>query len=197
MDYLILCLRCAPLPALALLPSLAHAHASAGGVHDFAHGLAHPFGGLDHVCAMIAVGVWAAQIGGRTTWAAPVAFVSIMVAGVLLGLAEVRVPFVEVGIAMSVLVLGLLIAAAVRLSLVASVAVVGLFALFHGYAHGAEIPQGAPAFGYALGFVVATSLLHASGIAAGLAAGEMGRPQWLRHAGVVIMLCGGGIWLAA
>lgn len=188
-------MRCANLAVL-LLPGIVHAHIVAGEAHGFVHGLAHPFGGLDHVCAMIAVGLWAAQIGRRTTWAAPLAFVSVMVLGGLLGLADVPLPFVQTGVLASLLVLGLLLAAAVRLSLLASTAVVSLFALFHGYAHGAEMPHGASGFDYALGFVLATAFLHASGIAAGLFARKMGQPQWLRHAGVVVMLCGGGLWLA-
>ncbi len=197
MNYLTRGLKLAALPTLALLPDFAQAHVGAGDVHGFAHGLAHPFGGLDHVCAMIAVGVWAAQTGGRTTWAAPLAFMSAMALGGALGLAAVPLPLVETGVLMSLLVLGALIAAAVRLSLPASVAIVSVFALFHGYAHGAEMPHDVSAFGYALGFVLATSLLHASGIAAGLLARKTGRLQWLRHAGIAVILCGAGIWMAA
>lgn len=187
------------LAALALLatgfPSLARAHIIAGEIPGFLQGLLHPLSGLDHICAMIAVGLWAAQMGGRAVWRVPLTFVGVMSLGGMLGVAAVPIPCVEGGIVMSLLVLGVLIAAAVRLPLAASAATVGVFALFHGYAHGAEMPLAASGMEYAAGFVLATALLHSSGIALGLLAKSHGRAQWLRLAGAAIAVCGGGIWL--
>jgi len=179
----------------ALFPALAHAHVNAGEMHGFMHGIAHPPGGLDHVCAMIAVGLWAAQIGGRAVWRVPGSFVSLMALGGLLGMSAVPVPFIEGGITMSLLVLGVLIAAAARLPLVASTAIVGVFAVFHGYAHGAEMPPDASGLAYAAGFVLATALLHIAGIAMASLANSHGRAQWLRLAGAAIALCGGVLFM--
>lgn len=186
-------------PALVVmcLPSLAHAHAGVSEMSGWVHGLAHPFGGLDHLCAMIAVGLWAAQMGGRTIWLAPLTFVSIMTLGGTLGMAAVPAPFIETGIVMSLLVLGVLVAAAVRLPLLASTAILGVFAIFHGYAHGAEMPQGAPGFGYALGFTLATASLHGLGVALALSVNSMGRGKLVRYAGALVAFCGGYIWLTA
>ena len=178
------------------LPSLAHAHTGVGVASGWLHGLAHPFSGLDHLCAMLAVGLWAAQMGGRAMWQVPLAFVSIMALGGLLGMAEIAVPFIETGIVLSLLVLGMLIAAAVHLPLLASIAIAAVFAVFHGYAHGAEMPQSASGLAYAAGFMLSTALLHASGIGIAVSAGRIGRAQWLRLAGAAIALCGGGLLLA-
>lgn len=145
---------------------------------------------------MAAVGLWAAQMGGRALWRVPLVFAGVLSLGGMLGMAGVPIPFAEGGIVMSLLVLGVLIAGAVHLPLAVSVAIVGLFALFHGYAHGAEMPQAASGMEYAAGFVLATALLHVCGIAIGLLAKNHGRAEWLRLAGAVIALCGGGIWLA-
>ncbi|MDE2117319.1 MAG: HupE/UreJ family protein [Betaproteobacteria bacterium] len=188
------------LAALALfalgLPSLAHAHVGAGHSSGWIHGLAHPVGGLDHVCAMIAVGLWAAQMGGRAVWLVPLTFVTVMALGGALGMAAVPVVYTEQGIVMSLLVLGVLIAAAVRLPLAVSAAVVGVFALCHGYAHGTEMPQSTSGLAYAAGFMLSTSLLQASGIGMALLAGKTGRAEWLRLTGVAITLCGGGLLFA-
>lgn len=177
-------------------PSLAHAHVGVGEVHGFMHGLTHPLGGLDHICAMIAVGLWASQMGGRAVWLVPFTFVTVMALGGVLGMAGVPLAFAEQGIVMSLLVLGVLIAAAVRLPLAVSVVMVGVFALCHGYAHGVEMPQSVLGFTYAAGFILATALLHASGICMALFAKGIGRAQWLRLAGVAITLCGGSLWFA-
>ena len=128
------------LAAVFLVPSLAHAHVGVGETSGFAHGFGHPLSGLDHICAMVAVGLWAAQMGGRAIWAVPLTFVTVMAFGGLLGMMHVDVPFIETGIVVSVLTLGVFIAAAVRLPLIASIIVVGLFAICHGHAHGAEMP---------------------------------------------------------
>ena len=179
------------------LPSMAHAHVVAGEAGGLLHGLAHPFSGFDHLCAMLAVGLWAAQMGGQAIWRVPLTFVSVMALGGLLGMAAVPVPFVETGIVMSLLVLGVLITAAVCLPLLASAVIVGVFAIFHGYAHGAEMPQSASGLGYALGFMLATASLHGVGIASALFVNSMGRDKLVRYAGALVMFCGGYIWLMA
>lgn len=200
MKYSSRCLKFLQLVTLALfaigVPSLAHAHAGASHASGWIHGLAHPIGGLDHVCAMIAVGLWAAQMGGRAAWLVPLTFVTVMALGGVLGMAAVPLAYTEQGIVMSLLVLGVLIAASIRLPLAMSAAVVGIFALFHGYAHGAEMPQSASGLAYAAGFILSTVLLHASGIGIALFARRTGRAEWLRLAGVAIASCGGGIWFA-
>lgn len=150
-----------------LVPALADAHVGVGETSGFIHGLTHPLFGLDHVCAMVAVGLWAAQLGGRSLWVVPLTFVSVMVLGGMLGMLGVELPFVEQGIVLSVLMLGVLIAAAVRLPLWVSSGVVGVFALFHGHAHGAEMPVETSGLTYAIGFVLATASLHLSGVAFG------------------------------
>ena len=121
--------------------------------------VAHPVGGLDHICAMLAVGLWAAQTGGRSVWAVPLTFVSVMVLGGMLGMMGIGLPFAEQGIVLSVLILGVLIAASIRLPLWVSSSMVGLFALFHGHAHGTEMPESAFAMIYALGFILSTASL--------------------------------------
>ena len=178
------------------IPSLAHAHAIAGEASGLLHGMTHPFSGLDHVCAMLAVGLWAAQMGGRAAWLVPLTFVTVMVLGGVLGMTAIPLAYTEQGIVMSLLVLGILIAAAVRLPLAMSATVVGVFALCHGYAHGAEMPQSASSLAYAAGFMLATALLHATGIGMALCAKGIGRAQWLRLAGAAIALCGGGLLFA-
>lgn len=179
----------------ALLPSFACAHTGVGEAGGFVHGLAHPAGGLDHVCAMLAVGLWAAQTGGRSMWAVPLTFVSVMALGGALPMLGVGLPLVEQGIALSVLLLGVLIAASVRLPLTLGGSMVGLFALWHGHAHGTEMPAAASGIGYALGFMLATAMLHAIGIAFGLGMQRLMRAHIIRAAGASIALC--GIYLAA
>jgi len=177
--------------SLLLVPSLAQAHPGMPGhVHGFDNGLLHPLTGLDHVCAMIAVGLWAAQRGGRARWLLPLTFVSVMVIGGALGMDGIGIPGLEQGIAASVLVLGLLIAAAVHLPLLAGAAIVGLFALFHGYAHGAEMPGTASGFTYGIGFVLATISLHLVGIGLGVTAQRFAAGRWIRLAGGAIATCG-------
>jgi urease accessory protein len=185
------CSRLFPLLAVLLLPTLAQAHPGIPGhTHGFANGLAHPLTGLDHICAMVAVGLWAAQRGGRALWLVPSVFVSVMILGGALGMASVPVPFVEPGIAASVLVLGVLIAAAVRLPLPVSAVLVGVFAIFHGYAHGAEMPASASGLAYGLGFVAATASLHLLGIGLGLLARRFASARLVRYAGGAIAVCG-------
>lgn len=145
-------------------PQIAHAHSSGVMGGGFLHGFAHPFGGLDHLLAMIAVGLWAAQMRGRALWLVPLAFIAMMTAGGVLAMTTAIVPEVELGVAGSALVLGVLVAAAWRVPLIAAVGLVGAFALCHGLAHGAEMPQAAAPGLYSLGFILATVLLHASGM---------------------------------
>lgn len=194
-------LRSVPVIAIgAFLPTLAYAHAGIGhasieGAASFLHGLTHPVGGLDHVCAMLAVGLWAARTGGRSMWALPLAFVSVMALGGILPLLGIGLPFAEQGIALSVLLLGVLIAASVRLPLWLGSCLVGLFALWHGHAHGVEMPPLASGIAYALGFALTTSLLHAAGIASGLWMQRQNvwhgaRERLVRMAGTGIALCG-------
>ena len=178
-----------------LLPSFAYAHAGIGEAGSFMHGLAHPVSGMDHVCAMLAVGLWAAQRGGRFVWAMPLTFVGMMALGGAFPTLGISLPFIEQGVVLSVLLLGILIAAPVRLSLTLASSMVGLFALWHGHAHGAEIPALSSGIIYALGFVLSTSLLHVIGIAFGLAMQWLVRGCAVRFAGAGIALC--GVYLAA
>jgi urease accessory protein len=180
-----------------LLPSLAQAHPNHGSATGMASGLAHPFSGLDHLCAMIAVGLWAAQRGGRALWTVPLAFISVMTLGAMVGMGGLQVPYAEQGIVASVLILGLLIAGAVRLPLAASVILVGLFAVFHGYAHGAEMPATASGFAYGAGFVIATATLHLLGIGVGISAQKLTTEKTVQYAGGAIAVCGVYLMFAA
>ncbi|RYE82362.1 MAG: HupE/UreJ family protein, partial [Hyphomicrobiales bacterium] len=165
---------------LVAVPSAALAHTGAGLEHDLSHGFLHPLGGLDHVLAMVAVGVFAFVLGGRALYLVPLAFVGMMAVGFLLGLGGVELPFVELGIALSSVVIGGVAALGRPMPVVAASALVGLFAVFHGVAHGAEMPLGASGLDYALGFVAATALLHLAGIAAAMGVarlvGTYGKP---------------------
>lgn len=152
---------------MALAAPLAHAHSEAGAVGGFISGFVHPVSGWDHVAAMVAVGIWGAFLGAPAMWLLPVIFPLVMAMGGALGVLGVPVPGVETGIALSGVVLGAMIVFAVRPPLWVAGALVAIFAIFHGYAHGAELPQAANAVTYALGFVIATGLLHLAGIALG------------------------------
>lgn len=145
------------------------AHTGVGDTNGFAHGFAHPLRGIDHVLAMVGAGIFAAHLGGRALWAVPLTFVSMMAVGGALGIAGVTTPFVGIGIGLSVLAFGLLIAFRLSVPVVAAMTLVGVFAIFHGQAHGAEMPETASGFLYGLGFLVATAILHALGIGTWLA----------------------------
>lgn len=173
-----------------LLAPAAHAHVGVGETSGFAHGLLHPLTGLDHIAAMVAVGLWAAQLGDRRVWVVPLTFVAVMSVGSLIGALGGSIPFVEPGIAASVFVLGVLIAVAVRSPLILSSALVGLFAVFHGHAHGAEMPDTASGLVYGFGFILATGLLHCCGISLGLLARKLGNPLLIRYAGGAIAALG-------
>ena len=179
-----------------IIPSVALAHTGAH-TSGFAHGFAHPISGLDHVLAMVMVGLFAYQLGGRALWIVPLAFVSAMSVGGVLGLAGIGVPFIEIGIALSVVVLGALVASNARTPVIAAVAVVGFFAIFHGYAHGAEMPANAAALTYAIAFLIATALLHLTGAALGLGidkAGQRTGSAFVRVAGAFGLVAGLGIF---
>ena len=152
---------------LILLPAVASAHTGGHG-GGFASGVAHPLGGADHVLAMVAVGLWAVQAGGRALWAAPVAFLAAMLAGAGIGFAGVAFPAVEPVILASAVILGAAVAFAIRPPLGAALAAIAIFGLAHGHAHGAEGPAAGAAL-YALGFALATAALHGIGIAMGYA----------------------------
>jgi urease accessory protein len=167
--------------AASATPAFAHpGHLSAAGFGD---GFAHPIGGLDHVLAMVAVGLLAAQIGGRALWALPMAFLTMMVAGGALGMAGIGLPFVEAAIAASALVLGAVVALRLGLPVALASVLVGAFAIFHGHAHGAEMPGEAGALGYAAGFVLATALLHGGGLALGFGLSRLSAPRLVQAAG--------------
>jgi urease accessory protein len=178
----------------ALSSGVAAAHPGhPGSVYEtigFSAGFSHPFSGLDHLLAMLAVGLWAAQNKRPALWVLPLAFPLMMMAGAAIAMAGVSVPGIETGIAASVAALGLLIAFAVRLPVGASAAVVSLFAMFHGYAHGAELPSGASALLYGAGFVAATALLHVIGLGIGLLAGKNVADKAVRFAGAGIAAAG-------
>ena len=158
---------CALFAALAVAAP-ASAHEAAGTAGGFAAGFLHPLMGLDHLLAMVAVGIWGAVLGRPLVYALPVIFPTVMAAGGVLGMMGVPVPPVEIGIALSVLLLGAAIAAAFKAPVWAACLLVGLFGVFHGYAHGAELPAAADPLHYSAGFVLATGLLHLAGIAIGL-----------------------------
>jgi urease accessory protein len=169
---------------------LAHAHVQTGEASGFLTGVGHPVSGLDHVVAMTAVGLWGAQLGAPALWLLPVTFPMMMALGGLVGLLGVALPGLEVGIAASAVVLGLVVMFALRPPLAVAVALVAVFAIFHGHAHGTELPPGQSALLYSMGFVVATGCLHGVGVAIGV----IHRWRWgqtlLRAAGAVVALAG-------
>jgi urease accessory protein len=182
----------AALPAAILLlaaaPALAHSETGVAG--GLVSGFLHPLLGLDHVVAMVAVGLWGAFLGQPAIWLLPVTFPLVMAVGGALGVLGMPLPMVEEGIAASALVLGLMVALAARPPLALAALLVGFFALFHGHAHGTELPEAADPVAYAVGFVVATGLLHLLGIAFGLLVGSRAGRLAVRTAGGVIALAG-------
>lgn len=175
----------------ATLPAFAHLDPGEHG--SFAAGFSHPLFGLDHILAMVAVGLWAAQQGGRAVWLVPGAFVGTMAVGFALAIAGVPLPFVEPVILASVIFIGIAIALALPIPTPAVAAMVGFFAFFHGHAHGGELGE-AGAWEFAVGFILATALLHAAGIAAGLLLSRVSGKILTRIAGAATAL--GGVWLA-
>ncbi|SDA87369.1 HupE/UreJ family protein [Sinorhizobium sp. NFACC03] len=183
-------------PALALIASIlstrsADAHVLGGAFGGFGSGFQHPILGLDHFLAMAAVGIWGAQLGGRSVWTLPVTFPLIMCIGGIIGMSDaLRLPYVEAVIALSVITLGVAIALRWRPPEAVSIVVVAVFAIFHGYAHGVELPLAADPAAYAVGFVVATGLIHVFGILLGLGVERFYRGTATRGVGGAITACG-------
>jgi len=174
--------------AFPAVPVLAHSGEGYGG--GFIAGFTHPILGWDHVAAMVAVGLWGAFLGTPAIWILPIVFPLVMAFGAVAGIVGIPVPAVETGIALSAVVLGLMIVFAIRPSIWVAAVIVGAFAIFHGYAHGTELPATANAFAYAVGFVISTGLLHLIGIAFGfLVKWPAGRVA-VRGAGGLISLAG-------
>ncbi|PWJ86287.1 urease accessory protein [Pseudaminobacter salicylatoxidans] len=173
--------------AMTLMASPAFAHLNPAEHGSFAAGFSHPLTGTDHILAMVAVGLWAAMLGGRALFAVPAAFVGVMIVGFLTALFGLPVPFVEPVILASVVVLGLVVALALPVPVVVGAAIAGFFAFFHGHAHGSEIGA-AGLLSYGAGFALATALLHAAGIGLGLGAGRL----WQGSAGRIAMRVAGG-----
>lgn len=174
------------------MPGLAEAHIIQGETGGFLHGFEHPLSGLDHLLAMFCVGLWGAQMGGRSVWTMPIAFPLIMVVGGLLGIAGVPIVGIETGIALSIIVLGAAIAFRWHPPSIVALALIAVFAICHGYAHGAELPAATDPADYAIGFVVATGLIHIAGIAVGLLFQRIREGQLSRALGGLIGI--GGIY---
>ncbi|WP_425050763.1 HupE/UreJ family protein [Psychromarinibacter sp. S121] len=177
------------------LPALAHTGEGYGG--GFVSGFTHPILGWDHVAAMVAVGLWGAFLGAPAIWLLPVVFPIVMALGAVMGILGIPLPAIETGIALSAVVLGLMIVLAARPPLWVSAVLVGAFAIFHGYAHGTELPATANAFAFAVGFVIATGLLHLIGIAFGLLVKWPAGRVAVRGAGALISLAGVGFLTGA
>ena len=183
------------LPSLSLIFVLsaapaALAHSADGLAGGFVSGLTHPIFGWDHVVAMVAVGLWGAVLGRPAIWILPIVFPLVMSLGAVLGIAGVDVPFIEIGIALSGIVLGLMVVFLVRAPMAVAAVLVAVFAIFHGHAHGTELPAATNPVAYAVGFVIATGLLHLAGILFGtLMASETGKLA-VRAGGGVISLVG-------
>ena len=176
--------------AVLICPAIAWAHVGSGEAGGFLTGLQHPVSGLDHVLAMIAVGLWGAQLGSPALWMLPVAFPMMMAFGGMFGLMGLPLPGVEVGIALSAVVLGFMVLSEVRAQLVIALVVVAFFAIFHGHAHGTELPEGQCGLLYSMGFVIATGCLHGVGITIGLVhRWDTGRIA-MRVAGAVVLVAG-------
>jgi urease accessory protein len=181
-----------PLAPLVVLvwTQVVHAHTQEGQAAGFVSGLAHPVSGLDHVVAMIAVGLWGAQLGAPALWLLPVTFPMVMALGGMLALIGMPLPGVEIGIAVSAVLLGATVLLELRPPLAVAAALVGCFAIFHGHAHGTELPPGEDGLLYSIGFVVATGCLHGIGIAVGLIHSRAWGRVPLRAAGAGVAVVG-------
>jgi urease accessory protein len=171
-----------------ITPTAAFAHTGNGmaHVHGIAQGFLHPITGADHVMAMFTVGLLAYVVGGRALWLVPAAFISMMAVGGALGMSGINLPFVELGIGLSIVVIGGAAAFGKNLSVSAAMALVGTFAVFHGFAHGAEMPADASGLSYAIGFMSATAALHAAGIAVGIAVSKIAARMGGRTASAIL-----------
>ncbi|MBX7046105.1 MAG: HupE/UreJ family protein [Ignavibacteria bacterium] len=166
------------------------AHPLHGTQSGFSNGFFHPLLGLDHILAMLAVGLWAMQMGGKARWIIPVSFVTIMTLGGVLGMNNINLPFAEIGILASVVVLGVLILAGIRLPLIAGSLLVGAFALCHGHTHGTELPAAVSGVSYAIGFAVTTIILHAAGSGIGAFVNKTAGEKLVRFSGAAIIAAG-------
>jgi urease accessory protein len=173
---------------LLILPTLAFAHSEDSSTSGFLHGFLHPIGGIDHLLAMLAVGVWAAMAQDKSKWIIPASFVGIMALGGILGFAGLAMPLVEEVILLSVLVLGVLIAITLKLPLPAAAVIVGAFALFHGHAHGTELPHAVSAATYAAGFLFSSALINLTGFGIGTMIQKTEKPQLFRLTGMAFTL---------
>jgi urease accessory protein len=182
---------CLLVPFILLSPSYASAHIEGGQAIGFITGLMHPLSGLDHVLAMIAVGIWGAQLGNPALWILPVTFPMVMAMGAMMGMLGISLPGIEIGIALSAVLLGTMVVGEIRPKIFVAALLVGFFAIFHGHAHGTELPAGQSGMLYSMGFVVATGFLHAGGIALGLIHRWPAGKLALRGAGAIIAVMGG------
>ncbi|MDX1814726.1 MAG: HupE/UreJ family protein [Thermodesulfobacteriota bacterium] len=176
--------------AVILVPATVFAHQETGSITGIVSGLKHPVSGMDHVLAMISVGLWGAQLGAPAVWLLPVAFPMVMAFGGMLGLMGTSLPGIEIGIAVSAIALGAMIVTESRPPLWIAAALVGFFAIFHGHAHGTELPAGSSGLLYSIGFVAATGMLHGVGIAMGLVHRFRGGRLAVRAAGAVVSAAG-------
>ena len=185
------------LTLLAASPALAHTgHGSTSGLLA---GFGHPIGGLDHILAMVAVGILAAQQGEKSLWLLPTSFVAMMILGGVAGMLSLPLPFVELGIVGSIVLLGVAIAVGRHLPAAAAAAAVGILAVFHGHAHGSEMPAGMSGAEYGVGFALATAILHGVGIVFGLGAQKIATalaPIAIRASGAAIAFVGVGLLTA-
>lgn len=189
-------LRHALAVAAMLVPTAALAHPGFGPAAGFFHGFDHPISGLDHVLAMVMVGLLACELGRHALWLLPTTFLLVMAAGGAMGMAGMALPFVEIGIALSVVVLGAVVALGLKAPTAVAMAVVGLFALFHGHAHGAEMLESSGALAYGVGFLLATALLHGIGMGLGFLVGKTEAshgPIIVRSVGAVAAIAGLGL----
>ncbi len=159
--------------AMSLVTIVPLAHVGFADIRDFVLGFSHPLSGVDHVLTMTAVGLFAAHLGGRALWLVPLTFVSVMALAGITGMAGVKLPFVEIGIGMSVVVLGLAVATQLSVPTLVAASLVGLFAVFHGHVHGVEMLASMSGLSYGLGFICATALLHATGVSLGVAGAKL------------------------
>lgn len=178
------------IPLVFLLPAHAFAHVEGGQAIGFITGLLHPVSGLDHVLAMIAVGLWGAQLGNPALWILPVTFPLVMAMGAMMGMLGIPLPGIEIGIALSAVLLGAMVVGEIRPGIFVAALLVGFFAVFHGHAHGTELPTGQSGMLYSMGFVFATGCLHGSGIALGLIHRWPAGKLALRGAGAIIAFMG-------
>lgn len=184
------CLTAALTSALLLIPALVSAHVERGQAAGFITGLEHPWSGLDHILAMIAVGIWGAQLGNPAIWVLPITFPVMMSAGAMMGLLGIPVPGIEVGIAVSAVMLGVMIFGELRPPMIVAMLMVGFFAIFHGHAHGTELPAGQSGLLYSMGFVIGTGCLHGIGILIGLIHRYPSGKVVLRGSGAFIAVMG-------